>query len=234
MQETPITRKHLETLTTVDLIKMADNLGVDIPPELDRIFIIEELLDISSFNTTDPADIPQEPLLVDLVLHKSAPLPKQYNISFIEVMLRDPFWAFVFWEIKSQDKEQFEKSDGFFNYFLRVSSFKKHDSTKSGYTLHFTVPVGQNDNAWYLGFNAAEIDAKLRRQSQFAVELCAEFRDSQQVLAVSKPIELPVLQEPDNNQNPLINLSGYRDFRILRRKERLPRIKKDFSTASYE
>ena len=39
--EQPVTRAYLESLTTSDLIKMADNSGIDIPSELDRIFIIE-------------------------------------------------------------------------------------------------------------------------------------------------------------------------------------------------
>ena len=38
-----MTKAYLESLTTSDLTKIADNLGVDIPSDLDRDFIIEDI-----------------------------------------------------------------------------------------------------------------------------------------------------------------------------------------------
>jgi hypothetical protein len=44
--ETTEYKTFLESTTTRELIRMADQAGIDIPLDLDRIFIIRELLDI--------------------------------------------------------------------------------------------------------------------------------------------------------------------------------------------
>ena len=227
-----ITRANLESLTTSDLIRMADNFGIEIPPDLDRIFIIEELLEITSpdeYKNDDSADSD----LMDLVLVESAPLPKQYNISFIEVMIRDPLWAFVFWEINAQEKEQFENDPDFDGYFLKISPLQRNAKGV------FTVPVKPEDNAWYLGLNAAAADGPAE-QNQYKVELCAASGGEETVIVVSNPIGLPELpsslgqQETGSSANPLLLLSGCRDLHILRRNERLLRTKKDNTAGFYE
>jgi len=276
MEAIPGTRAYLESLTTSELIKMADNWGIDIPPDLDRIFIIEELLEISSEDATEAAEtaavssnesvVPGESRITDS--DESAPLPRQYNITFIEVMIRDPLWAFVFWEIKAADKEQFEKAQDFDGYYLRVVPFDKSagilpDSFKRANEADgiFTVPVKPDDTSWYLGLGSVVEDARLRTvssafgpskgdgrgapdQRQYKVELCVGRKGDETVLAVSKPFRLPPLHElpggpgkQEQNkvrENPLIHLSGFEDFTILRSNERLFRAKGGVSVTSYE
>ena len=239
-----VTRAHLETLTTPELIKMADSLGVDIPYDLDRIFIIEELLLITSLDTDTPGEGPELDMK-DLVLVESAPLPKQYNITYIDVMIRDPLWAFVFWEIKAQDKEQFEKSQDFEGYYLKVTLMEKSaDSFQAVAEGGFTVPVEPGDSAWYLGLRPAFADvASLGDQHHFKVELCAGLKGEETIIASSIPARLPGLpelpnkagkQEGGNGENQLVRLSGYGDFHIIRRNERSPRTKRSAAAGSYE
>ena len=267
MEAVPVTRARLESLTTSDLIKMADNLGIDIPPDLDRIFIIEELLEIAASDkavedAADTADIPTFPgegseehsgvpkvppegELADCGLIESVPLPKQYNITFIEVMIRDPLWAFVFWEIKAQDKEQFERTQEFDGYYLKVSPWVVPEGTPKEEGV-FRVSVSPGDTAWYLGLSPVVEGGNPREdQGQYKVELCAGFKGNETVLAVSKPFKLPFLhelpagKEPKAGEsraweNPLVRLSGYEDFHILRNNERLFRAKRGASAGSYE
>ena len=245
------TRPYLESLTTSDLIKLADNAGIDIPPALDRIFIIEELLEAYSL---DEEELPQEPEMMDTILVESAPLPKQYNITFIEVMIRDPLWAFVFWEVKAQEKEQFDKIEDFDGYYLKVSPIEQQ-------LPPFTVPVGNEDTAWYLNFNPDAFESyrpdgldyspdyhrsydhrneglKLE-QKLYKVNLCASIGGEETVLAVSNTVKLPGLPEmpspADKKEsggflaNPLIRLSGYGDFSVVRKNERAFRSKRSAS-----
>ena len=44
MDVTRFTRVFLDSLSTDELVKLADSHGIDIPPDLERIFVIEELL----------------------------------------------------------------------------------------------------------------------------------------------------------------------------------------------
>lgn len=286
--DVPLTRAYLESLTTPDILKMADDLGMDIPPELDRIFIIEEMLDLSSAEEEapdtaaegaeaidglgqpkSPADFSQAGIRhetdgPDSGFIESAPLPKQYNITYIDVMIRDPLWAFVFWELKTQDRELLEKSPDFEGYFLKVSALAPGSSEQSADNEGiFTVPVAPGDSAWYLGIAPArEGPASQKRVSirdytagdawsgaspqseiQYKVDLCANMKGDETVLVSSNPFSLPGLydsssgngqQRPSPNINPLVRLSGYGDFNILRYSERPFRAKKDVSIGSYE
>ena len=234
---------------------MADKSGVDIPPDLDRIFIIEELLEIVSYDgpAGDAADVhdgvPAAPAdMADSGLVESAPLPRQYNITFIEVMIRDPFWAFVFWEIKAQDKEQFEKAQDFDGYYLKVSPWGAHPApAQPGAEAEgvYTVPVGQNDAARYLGLSfvagrKGPLPGQPHDQKQYKVELCAGAKEGETVLAASSPFRLPLLHELPAGweprsfaaENPMVMLSGYDDFSVARNNERLPRTKRSAAADS--
>jgi len=225
-----ITRAHLESLTTLELVRMADSLGIDIPPDLDRIFIIQELLEISAPEDTGPenpdapfGEIRTAPILIDgmidTVQMESVPIPKQYNITFIEVMIRDPFWAFVFWEIKSSEKEQYEKIPDFSGYQLKISPLVSSADS-------FAIPIKPEDRAWYLGLTDGFFQDI---QRQYKVELCACTKNGETVLAVSNPFKLlmvPARTQGPEPVKPLVCLSGSGDFHILRNNERSLRVKR--------
>jgi hypothetical protein len=217
MDVTRFTRVFLDSLSTDELVKLADSHGIDIPPDLERVFIMEELLEIGTGDgwendfgaegTLKGADDFLEPV----------PLPVRYNITYIEVMIRDPLWAFVFWEIKGHDREIFEKSPDFDGYCLRVRPMGDEAGS-------FTIPVGADDAAWYLGFPPAE--------GRYRVELCVIWAQGETVLAVSRPFTLPKLLSPPNQggteeeyRNPLSLLSGAGDFHVIRSMDRRSRTK---------
>ena len=241
MEEIPLSRTYLESLATGDLIKIADNLGIDITDNPDRVFIIEELLDSAS---GDEAGASHEKEMTDSGAMESVPLPKNYNIAFIEVMIRDPFWAFVFWEIKASDAEQFEKADDFSGYYLKISPLGNSDNF-SQTDGAFTIPVKGADTAWYLGLAPVVGEENpLTDQCQYKVEFCASLAGAETVLAVSNPVRLPgtpVLPPGAGKQEPsgvwgnqLARLSGYADFHMLQRNERPLRTKKDGPASSNE
>jgi hypothetical protein len=233
-----LTRVSLESLTTGELVKLADLYGLDIPPDLNRLFIIEELLDIALSGGDDERQYPLEGALVmESGFRKPVPLPKQYNITFIEVMIRDPLWAFVFWEVKGFDKEIFEKAPDFGGYYLKVSPWEGGGpgNSSAGEEEVFVVPVEIGDTARYLGFSP-EGEAEAGKENRQKVELCAKRGAGEIVLAVSNPFRLPSLprlpagrgQEENcpNYKNDLVRLSGCSDFHILRNPDRLHRTKK--------
>ena len=249
MEELPLTKAYLESLANADLLKLADNLGLDISQNSDRVFLIEELLDVSSLDKDESNSTPEEEI-TDLVFVEAAPLPRYYSVTFIEVMIRDPFWAFAFWEIKASDKEQLEKAQDFNGYYLRVKLLKTEAASVSdrqgreaGFTMEemLTVQVSPTDTAWYLGFAPTVENETLEPdqnpgQKRYIVELCASVGETETVLAVSAPIKMPGLpelpkrageQDPELGENQLVRLSGYGDFHVLRRNERPLRAKRD-------
>jgi hypothetical protein len=227
MEGTCLTRLYLESLSNSELLLMADRFGLDIPPGLKRIFVIEELLEVAFGNEEESAD---DDVQSDFL--EAAALPGQYNITFINILIRDPLWAFVFWEIKNHDRDLYENLPDFTGYCLRVIPIgeKKvlpvtkgaETGNKAGGENAFTVSVGPDDNSWYLGFPPEE--------GCYQVELCALRALHFVPLAVSKPFRMPLLIEPVGKNNsgnfkeladaPLVRLSGLNEFPVMRNAER--------------
>lgn len=104
-----INRAYLETLSFSDLSKMADDYGIDVPENLDRRFLIAELLEIVEENEgfDDEMIISSE---VEAQEEKS--LPKNYNETQISGILRNPAWLFVFWNISENDQQLIKSMPG--------------------------------------------------------------------------------------------------------------------------
>jgi len=151
-------------------------------------------------------------------------LPKCYNISFVETLVRDPLWTFVFWEIRKQDRDLHENSVHFDGYRLRVVPLKE-PGFQPDMAASFTVTVGKNDCGWYLGFPP-------NGWRWYKIELCAAHKAECAVLAGSRPFFLPRLIQPrlENTsmvlnkdeeiqslyRNPLAQLSGIDNFLLYR------------------
>jgi hypothetical protein len=226
VEETLLDRSFLESLTTAELVKLADRAGIDVPPGLERIVIIRELLETLD-NAAEGAD--EKPLFSGeekRLPASTAPLPRYYNITYVNVLVRDPLWAFAFWEINVHDRELYERAGDFCGYCLRVEPDPRHAGlrAKTVRDSSFTVQVGTGDSAWYLGFSPSG--------GTFRVELAALRREKSVILAVSEPFTLPNLHEPLGNRyskashNPLLRLSGIDEFNILRNTSRLSRLPK--------
>jgi hypothetical protein len=237
MEGTCLTRLYLESLSNSELLLMADRFGLDIPLGLKRIFVIEELLEVA-FGNEEEADNDDE---VQSDFLEAAALPGQYNITFINILIRDPLWAFVFWEIKNHDRGFYENLPDFTGYCLRVISVGEKKvspfaggaeaENKAGSENTFTVPVGPDDNSWYLGFPPEE--------GCYQVELCAQRSFQFMPLAVSKPFRMPLLIEPAGKntfstgnfrefaESPLARLSGLNEFPVMRNEERQLRGRED-------
>jgi hypothetical protein len=227
-----LTRCYLESLTTQELTALADNLEIDIPPGLDRLFIIEELLETEK-DGEDDVEGERAPPLEEADYLDPVPLPKQYNITYIKALIRDPLWVFVFWEIKSYDKEIYEKDQDFEGYYLKVSpvavgfSGLEPQSPEKNAALSFTVPVEPDDTAWYLGFPPDYLGKETAGEEWFRVELCVRWGTESVVLAVSRPFKLPSLLPPADVKtirSPLVDLSAVDELPVLRSGDRKSRI----------
>jgi len=220
--QVPVTRHRLESLSTEQLIKLADSYGVDIPPGLERIFIIEEILEVTSIENQETAS----DIEVREEYSETAALPSQYNISYIDVIIRDPFWVFAFWEVKKHDKEQHETSDDFNGYCLRVIPLDKNGKERNPHENSFTVSVDAEDTARYLGI----VEHSAQNSDYYIIQLCVNKGNVLLQIAVSKPFFLP--KPYDNDMiadmcgNPLIRLSGARDLSIIKNTNRQPAVKR--------
>jgi len=217
-----LSRTGLESLSTGELIKLADSYGIDIPDGLERIFIIEELLEYYSTSGQEAKD----EIEIDPSYPETAALPKQYNISYIEVMIRDPLWVFAYWEIKRTDRETHENANDFGGYCLRIIPLNDNEADSKSWENSFTVPVSTEDCARYIGL----AEHTSQSQGRYIIKLGVMRGGSELQIAASKPFCLPKLIENEKinsmKENPLLRLSAVADLPIIKNADRQSRSKR--------
>lgn len=203
MKAENMNRSYLETLSFSDLVKLADEYDVEIPENLDRRFLIGELLELyqeEMFHVDESMVIAGAD-----VLEKSENLPKNYNENEISCVLRNPAWLFVFWNLRETDSAML-KSLNSYSLMLRVCSLSSPEEQ---------IPE-----------EAFEIQAVSDSQEQYVlipqgkrfikVELVYVTGNTGKVLAISPVIEIPQGADFMNNLQPgktqdfteIIKLSG--------------------------
>ena len=207
MNDVVLERSHLETLPSADLIALADDLGIDIPEDLNRRFIIGELLEVASEINRE-----QQPDLKDESDEKNAQkdgfvLPVTYNETQISILLRNPVWAFVFWDIREADLLKIEQNAGALS--LRVLFFDDENEKKK--VDSFEISISLTDRSQYVLLSTEE---KVVR-----VDLVVCFEDgTTDVLASSEKKILPRMPErllkplPEMRLSPVLKLSGINEL----------------------
>lgn len=221
MDEPRISQPYLEGLTTAELHSLAASFNLKLPAALDRNCLIEELLEYAPclhfYQQAVCGDLPefQAPSgkpHTKLELPEPAPLPRQYNITFVDILVRDPFWIFAMWEISAADRRKHEKNHEFEGYRLRVRHEAAHDE---GLFLHI-AQVGERDTMRYLNFPPENC------VRSYIVELCAVHGGAAEILAVSHPFTLPKSipafgsGEEEALHTSMLILSGIDDIRVAR------------------
>lgn len=207
--------QHLETLSSADLIAIADDYGIDIPDNLNRRFIIGELLEIGE-------ELEQEKMAAqDEMIEDENPgpvdngeLPLSFNETEIQVLLRNPAWAYVYWDISQVDLKSLENGStnnasfaGFSRFILRVSYFESEDDLNP--VDFFDINIDESTRAQYVLLE--------KEKNYFRVDLVALFDDgSSDNLAVSRKVKLysvpSILKKSKPGEElhlpPLVKLSG--------------------------
>jgi uncharacterized protein len=201
-----LSRSYLETLSSADLITLADDYGIDIPDDLNRRFIIGELLEAAEeMSQDDDAGSDMQPSSDAVAIPDS--LPESYNETTICAILRNPVWAFVYWDFRETDIRQLRAANTLSQLALRVSFFE--DDAAQRPAESFVVQVSLSDREQYVLLPAGK---KFVR-----IDLVAEYRNQQtQVLAQSRRLELPhgssllttAFPGRDVGIDPVLSLSG--------------------------
>lgn len=202
MDTSVVSRVYLETLSTADLIALADEYGIDIPENLNRRFIIGELLEaaeeINDSNSEEMQEVDEIP--------SSFTLPLSYNETVINVLLRNPVWCYVYWDIRNAEKEALAKSSSFSSIVLKISFFSEEDNVKP--IESFDISVSLSDRDQYVLLPITE--------HSFRIDLYAEFKNQPpKCLAKSRTVliskDCPEISSEllDEHSSEIMKLSGY-------------------------
>lgn len=126
------------------------------------------------------------------------PLPESYNETKIVLLLRDPFWAFAFWEIKPADMEELKTFIRNPSLCLRVRRPSEGRTRKNG--DFFDIPVGLDDRSWYINLPAAG--------AAYEIELVGKDRTDERVLCTSNRIYSPAFNIPEAGTEQALKDTG--------------------------
>lgn len=176
MNEEKITRAYLETLSFSDLSDLADEYGVEVPENLNRNFLIAELLELAedASGTAENMIIASEEESGEIV-----DLPQNYNETQISCILRNPIWGFVFWNISDADSLQIKDEEA--SLLLRICSFNSKDELKPVEVLEVQASTTSQEQYILLP----------TEKKYIRVELLLARYATQSVLAFSPLIEIP-------------------------------------------
>ncbi len=178
MDEEKITRAYLETLSFSDLKKLADEFGVDVPEDLDRRFLLSEILEIAEEARQDK----DAPMIIsfDNDVNQSTNLPEGYNETQISCVLRNPIWVFVFWDISDTDMNMLKTLPDY-SLGLRVCILSSETDLTPQEVLDIELPNGVNEQ--YVLIPSGK--------SFLRIELVYSSGSTREVLAISPVISIP-------------------------------------------
>jgi hypothetical protein len=110
-------------------------------------------------------------------------LPESYNETRIVLLLRDPAWAFAYWDLQTTDRDAFRQSEEFDGLLLRVYSLESSDQSIAKCRTSFDIPITPHDNRWYI--NLPEQD------SYYRLSLVAVENGTERLLALSNVVAVP-------------------------------------------
>lgn len=194
-------RTYLETLSFSDLSNLADEYGVEVPENLDRRFLIAELLELAE----EAKRFDDDMIISSDSEENQETLPKNYNETQISCVLRNPAWAFVFWNISESDAHMLKKLPEC-TMMLRVCSLPNPEEQIPDEA--FEINISTEDQEQYV---------LLPTGKQFIkIELVYISGNTGKVLAFTPVIEIPQGSKLLNDYqpgmqddfSPVIKLSG--------------------------
>jgi len=190
IEQKDLTRNTLETLTSSQLIELADEYGIDIPDDLNRQFIIVEILEAAK-DLADNFYYKETIKESDGAGELATELPESYNETKIDIMLRNPVSLFVYWDFSESQLKQINSSRT--SVYLQVSFFDDLNEEKPQDS--FDIQIDYEDREQYIlipgGKKFVRVD--LMQNTSNAMDA---------VLAVSSRLAIPELSEEFRNFQP--------------------------------
>ena len=73
-----------------------------------------------------------------------------YADTRLVLLLRDPAWAYAYWEISPAEVQRLTPEDGFEGLFLRVYELQTSIASSREAVSSFEIPVQIDDTSWYI------------------------------------------------------------------------------------
>lgn len=202
-------RNFLEALSVEELCQVGRDLGIDVFSLIKKNELVEFILEnIETDEESNNLLIRGEGLKYSAGKSRKDetfdsidyPIPEMYDETRIVLMLRDPDWAFAYWDLNTSVIEQLKTDKDFESLLLRVYDFDDK-------SFYFDITVQFSDMSWYINLP--------NRNCSYIIELGYMSNGNYTSLAESNKIHTPegnfaVETDPDwysENTDKLIEYS---------------------------
>jgi hypothetical protein len=219
-----MTRERLQPLSEEVLRKIALREGIHNHEEASREQLIEAIIEALEEDRSEREHLNNEAIRLEhrkydilmdeeiiLLSQDEVELPQSYNDTRIVILLRDPFWAYAYWDINPAELEKLGEETFYNGLFLRVYEFHGDSPTEDNIVEFFDIPVEESDGSWYISLTHSGSD--------YAVELRCRVMHKEKILAMSNKVHSPLgyfgrhqaelLDEPETM---MLMLSGLWDY----------------------
>ncbi|HOV39123.1 MAG TPA: DUF4912 domain-containing protein [Spirochaetales bacterium] len=193
-------RKRLEALPEEILRKLLEQEGIEVPEDVERILLIDALLEIleekleeQELQNNNLVQVSQKkydltlPELIDTDDVAIEPLPMFYPETKIQFLLRDPFWAFVYWDVKAESLSALKREEGAEKFILRILQLQDipRDSNPGSWMVvdFFDIELGCKDYSWYINLPVQD--------ASYCAELVLQGKQKEKALARSNVQYVP-------------------------------------------
>lgn len=155
--------QHLGSMSIKRLRLIGTRLGINDVQDLLRDELIETIEDILEERLDDRLKNNNEvmslkgkkfdlfdDLCTEAVGEPVYELPDFYADTSVHMMLRDPYWAFVYWNVNPKDLEVIKEQHGEVRLVLRIHEFSHPRLPLSKCKKSFDISVKEDDTSWYV------------------------------------------------------------------------------------
>jgi len=196
-----MTIESLNAMSNEELMRLADELGIAAPRGLDRPFLIMEIYEAAQDAAASSAD--GESAGLDLkrsaaraegdgadVPHDApSELPRRYNESAMRAMIRDPEWAYIFWDVREDERSSGREGDQR-SLSVRMLELANGDGDPASALSWFDFPVQGDDGEWFV--NLPEDGAS------YVFEIAAQAGNERRIIARSNAVRAPRARRPED------------------------------------
>ncbi len=159
-----MTRERLRTMPLEELAALARSAGLEPPENLAAEELIELVLEGYREMREEREEGNNPSVRVEEAKFEvgedevPAPvegphLPQRYNETRAVLMVRDPHWAYAYWDVEDAQAARARKDAGFEQLVLRVQDLQPASS--------FDIPIQWSDCSWYIYLPSQDADYQL-------------------------------------------------------------------------
>lgn len=229
-----MTEERLQLLPENFLREIAAKEGISFDDSIDKAELIDLILDAIEEDRSEK-ELANNPAMriketkFDITLNEQFdfdedkyPLPEKYNETRIMMLLRDPAWAYTYWDVKESDIAAVKYGAAKGSLFLRVYELLEGEFCKKNIADFFDIPVKLDDNDWYINLPEPGI--------HYCVELILDSSKNEKVLCRSNVVLSPLweVSEPDDlailkgSGNDLLLVAGLYDMGLEGSSSKVP------------